>query len=71
MLAENTNAVAVFVGMSTQWDRSGIDRHLDGLKYDRIKDVMEGLEIEDRFSVIFQKLRVMEAAVLVELSTRE
>lgn len=71
LLPENASACAVFLGMSTRWDRSGIDRKLEGLKYNEIPTVMEGLEIEERFPVIFQKLRVMEAAVLVELRTRE
>ena len=65
---QNWEAVTLFLGMQSQWERAGMDGTMIGLNYGRLPVVAAGLGI--RWRPQFERLQIMEYEALRELAER-
>ena len=65
--SENWDAVNLFLKVQTQWNRAGLAGVITGLNYDAVYRCMQIYGLE-RDVNLFEKLQVIELAVLTELN---
>lgn len=68
---DNWRALQLFLSMSTQWDRAGMNGARTGLNYSRIQAVLAGRpDIDQDYPELFARLQLLEINALNEMSQR-